>query len=451
MVMDKYLNSIESLDTVKCTGEVSRVQGILVESIGPRAAIGEYCRISPAEGKPVAAEVVAVRDNRVQLMCFDPVSGMEIGSLVEASGSPLAVGVGSGMLGRVLDALGRPIDKKSPFVIDTYYPIYAAAPSPMERKQISSPVNTGIRAIDAISPIGKGQRVGIFAGSGVGKSTLLGMIARNTSADVNVIALIGERGREVREFIENDLGKEGLARSVLVVSTSDTPALARVKGAFAATAVAEYFRDQGKDVMLLFDSVTRFAMSQREIGLTIGEPPATRSYTPSVFSIMPRLLERSGVSDKGTITGIYSVLVEGDDLEEPVSDAVRGYLDGHIVLNRTLAERNHYPAIDVLASLSRIAPRLMDKRASEAAGKIKRLMSVYKEKEDLIDVGAYIHGSDSEVDEAIEKKPEIDSFLQQRIEEWEEPETVLAKTASIAGVAANEDEAPSNEEISVFA
>ncbi len=297
--------------------------------------------------------------------------------------------------------------------------------------------------------------MGIFAGSGVGKSTLLGMIARNTNADVNVIALIGERGREVREFIENDLGEEGLSRSVVVASTSDTPALSRVRGAFTATAVAEYFRDQGKNVMLLFDSITRFAMSQREIGLAIGEPPTTRSYTPSVFSLMPRLLERSGVSPKGTITGLYTVLVEGDDMDEPISDAARGYLDGHIVLSRRLADRNHYPAIDVLSSISRVAPRLMSGPVSAIAGKIRRLLAVYQEKEDLIDVGAYARGSDPEVDEAIDKRTNLNEFLRQGITEHEEPSAVFVKASDIAGIPLNStgdgEKDNGDETLSVFA
>ncbi len=379
------------------------------------------------------------------------VSGLEAGDAVVASGGPLDVAVSEDMLGRVFDALGRPMDGKGPISVQQYYPLHAEPPSPMEREPISRPLYTGIRAVDALSPVGRGQRMGIFAGSGVGKSTLLGMVARNTSADVNVIALIGERGREVREFIENDLGKEGLKRSVLIVSTSDTPALARVRGAFTATAVAEYFRDRGNDVMLLFDSVTRFAMSQREIGLAVGEPPTTRSYTPSVFSLMPRLLERPGVSSRGTITGLYTVLVEGDDLDEPVSDAVRGYLDGHIVLSRSLAEKNHYPAIDILRTISRVAPRIMSPRTSKAAARIKRLTASYKEKEDLIDVGAYVRGTDPEVDEAIEKKSAIDGFLMQGITEHDEPEEMFRKAAELAGVMDNDGGDTVNDTVSVLA
>jgi len=450
MVLDKYLNTVADIDPVKYLGKVKRVQGILVESIGPRAAVGEMCHILPEHGKPLLAEVVAVRDEVVQLMSYDPLIGLETGDSVVASGSSLSVGVGPDMLGRVLDSLGRPMDSKGPITVKNHYPMFNSPPSPMERDPISKRIDTGIRAIDAIMPLGRGQRMGIFAGSGVGKSTLLGMVARNTSADVNVIALIGERGREVREFIESDLGEEGLKRSVLIVSTSDTPALARVRGAFTATAVAEYFRDQGNDVMLLFDSVTRFAMSQREIGLAIGEPPTTRSYTPSVFSLMPRLLERPGVSSRGTITGLYTVLVEGDDLDEPVADAVRGYLDGHIVLSRRLADQNHYPAIDILASLSRVAPRLMSPRTAEASGRIRHLISAYREKEDLIDVGAYAKGTDPVVDEAIEKKEIIKKFLVQGISEHEEPEVIYAQAAQIAGLEP-EEEGSGDEEVSVFA
>ena len=450
MVLDKYLKAVDRIDPVKYVGKVRRVQGILVESTGPRAAVGELCHILPQKGAALIAEVVAVRDEIVQLMCFDPLGGLETGDSVVASGAPLTASVGPQMLGRVFDALGRPMDGKGPIAVKAHYPLDADPPSPMERDPISRRIDTGIRAIDAVTPLGRGQRMGIFAGSGVGKSTLLGMVARNTTADVNVIALIGERGREVREFIENDLGEEGLKHSVLIVSTSDTPALARVRGAFLATAVAEYFRDQGNDVMLLFDSVTRFAVSQREIGLAVGEPPTTRSYTPSVFSLLPKLLERPGVSSKGTITGLYTVLVEGDDLDEPVSDAVRGYLDGHIVLDRRLADRNHYPAIDVLKSISRVAPKLMNERTAKAAGRIKTLVAAYREKEQLIDVGAYVKGTDADVDEAIEKRDALDAFLVQGITEYEKPEAVFSKAAGIAGLADGGEEGE-DEEVSVFA
>jgi flagellum-specific ATP synthase len=452
MVLEKYLRAVDQIDPVKYVGRVTRVQGLMVESIGPRAAVGEMCQIIPHNSAPLIAEVVAVRNELVQLMCYENLTGLEIGDSVVASGGVLSVAVGPEMLGRVLDALGRPIDGKGPFTVRKHYPMFASPPTPMERAPISRRIDTGIRAIDSIMPIGSGQRMGIFAGSGVGKSTLLGMIARNTSADVNVIALIGERGREVREFIESDLGVEGLKRSVIIVSTSDTPALARVRGAFTATAVAEYFRDQGNDVMLLFDSITRLAMSQREIGLAIGEPPTTRSYTPSVFSLLPRLLERPGVSAKGTITGLYSVLVEGDDMDEPVADAVRGYLDGHIVLSRRLADRNHYPAIDILGSLSRVAPRLMSPSTARAAAKIRRLVAAYREKEDLIDVGAYVRGTDPDVDEAMDKKNDLNAFLIQGISERDEPAVIFARAAEIAGIPPDDvGEGSGDETVSVFA
>jgi len=450
MLVEKYLRAVDRTDPIKYLGRITRVQGILVESTGPRAGLGEICHIIPRTGKPHLAEVVAVRDEHVQLMSYDPLFGLEIGDSVIATGSPLNVVVGPQMLGRVFDALGRPMDSKGPITIREEYPVFASPPSPMERTPISKRIDTGIRAIDAIMPIGRGQRMGIFSGSGIGKSTLLGMVARNTSADVNVIALIGERGREVREFIESDLGEEGLKRSVIIVSTSDTPALARVRGAFTATAVAEYFRDQGNDVMLLFDSITRFAMSQREIGLAIGEPPTTRSYTPSVFSLLPRLLERPGVSKKGTITGLYAVLVESDDMDEPVADAVRGYLDGHIILNRRLAERNHYPAIDILESLSRVAGRLMSPTTEQAAGKIRRLIAAHREKEDLIDVGAYARGTDPDVDEALDKMTQLVEFLIQGIDEYEEPASIFARAARIAGVI-SEEEGIDDEAVSLFA
>jgi len=435
MLLKKYMDAVDQTDPVKYLGRLKRVQGILLESIGPRATVGELCHIMPQEGKSLLAEVVSVRDEIVQLMGYKPLHGLETGNSVIASGSPPDVSVGTGMLGRVLNALGMPIDGKGPISVQTRYPMFASSPPPMDRAPISKRVDTGIRAIDAITPIGRGQRMGIFAGSGVGKSTLLGMVARNTSADVNVIALIGERGREVREFIESELGEKGLRHSVLVVSTSDTSALARVRGAFTATTIAEYFRDLGNDVMLLFDSVTRFAMSQREIGLAIGEPSTTRSYTPSVFSLLPRLLERSGVTSRGTITGLYTVLVEGDDLEEPISDAVRGYLDGHIVLDRRLAEQNHYPAIDVLASVSRVAPRLMGISETKTAAKIRKLVSAYRDKEDLIDVGAYAKGTNPDVDEAIDKREELNSFLIQGITEHEEAQDIFSRGAKLAGVA----------------
>jgi flagellum-specific ATP synthase len=378
----------------------------------------------------IRAEVVGLKDDIVQLMTYDDTAGLEAGNMVVASGERLLVPVSSKLLGRVLDPLGRPADGKGDIESPVFYPAVAEPPDPLKRRRITRWMSTGIRAIDGLLSVGRGQRLGIFAGSGVGKSTLLGMIARNTNAHVNVVALIGERGREVREFIENDLGPEGLARSVIVVAPSNAPPLARLRGAYVATAVAEFFRDQGMDVMLLFDSVTRFARAQREIGLAAGEPPATRGYTPSVFDSMPKLLERCGTSDRGTITGFYTILVDGDDMDEPVSDTVRGILDGHIILSRRIAQRYHYPAIDVLASISRLAPQVTGGTTKKAAGYIRRLMAVYAEAEDLIAVGAYHPGSNPAVDEAVKKKAAIDKFLIQAVEERSSiPDTVSAMAA----------------------
>ncbi|MDA3808791.1 MAG: FliI/YscN family ATPase [Spirochaetaceae bacterium] len=434
-LFEKYLNAIENLDSIKCTGTVSKVQGVIIESIGPVAAVGEVCKILINRGnREIAAEVVALKEDKVQLMPYDEMHGIELGCKVIATGSMLSVSVSDDMLGRVLNGMGKPMDDKGPIGCCKEYPAMNIPPDSMKRKMIKERLITGVRAIDGLTPVGRGQRLGIFSGSGVGKSTLLSMIARNTNADINVIALIGERGREVREFIENDLGEEGLKRSVVIVSTSDTPALSRVRGAFVATAVAEYFRDQGKDVMLLFDSVTRFAMSQREIGLAIGEPPATKGYTPSVFTLLPKLLERSGTSEVGSITGIYTVLVEGGDMDDPIADAVRGILDGHIVLSRKIAEKYHYPAIDVLSSISRLEPSITEPATRKGFGNIRRMLALYTEKEDLINIGAYVKGSNAAIDEAIDKIGEINSFLQQGIHEKAELERTLEKAGNISGI-----------------
>lgn len=433
-VFEKYETALKRVDPIKYLGVVDRVTGLLVESRGPQAVIGEVCQILTGR-REIWAEVVGLRESRVQLMPYDDMEGIEVGCIVVASGLPLSVPVSQALLGRVLDSMGRPMDGKGAVGATELYEAHSLAPGVLSRRKISERIVTGVRAIDALTPVGKGQRLGIFSGSGVGKSTLLGMIARNTSADVNVIALIGERGREVQEFIDNDLGAEGLARSVIVVSTSDSPPLSRLKGAYVATAVAEYFRDRGKDVMLLFDSVTRFARAQREIGLSVGEPPATRGYTPSVFSTLPKLLERCGTSEKGTITGFYTVLVDGDDMDEPISDNVRGILDGHIILSRRIAERYQYPAIDVLASLSRLAPRVSSAAEREAAGLIRRLLAVYADAEDLINVGAYVKGTNAEIDLAVSKIDSIRAFLSQAVEERAGIEDTLKRAAEIAGVA----------------
>ncbi len=413
---DKYTAVIEKTETIKHIGRVRRVRGMMIESFGPQAVVGELCHIQLSD-RSISAEVVGIDGRTVQLMAFEPTDGITVECPVVATAEYLSVPVSRKLLGRVLNALGKPIDGRGEIGSAIHYPVLNPAPDVLERLPIRSQVTTGIRAIDGLIPAGNGQRLGVFSGSGVGKSTVLGMIARNTSADVNVIALIGERGREVREFIENDLGPEGLARSVIVVSTSDTPPLARLRGAFVATAIAEYFRDQGADVMLLFDSVTRFARAQREVGLAIGEPPTTRGFPPSVFEVLPRLLERCGSGTSGTITGFYNILVEGDDMDEPIADAVRGILDGHIVLSRRLAQKYHYPAVDVLASVSRLETKLLSPEQRAAAGKVRRLLAVYAEAEDLINVGAYAAGSNADIDEAIAKMPEINNFLRQEIEE----------------------------------
>ena len=439
-IFEKYLETTELTDPIKCVGRIIRVHGLLIESKGPQAIIGEICRIDVKSGKQIQAEVVGLSGDIVQLMVYGETAGIEIGSRVIASGSCLDIAVSPKLLGRVLNHLGRPIDGKGDIESPIRYPALANAPDPFRRPRIKDRISTGIRAIDGLLAAGRGQRLGIFSGSGVGKSTLLGMIARNTTADVNVVALIGERGRELNEFIENDLGKEGLARSVIIVTPSNSPPLARLRGAYAATAIAEYFRDQGLNVMFLFDSLTRFARAQREIGLAAGEPPATRGYPPSMFDSMPKLLERCCPTEKGTITGFYTILVDGDDLDEPVSDTVRGILDGHIILSRHLAERSHYPAIDVLASISRLGNIVSGIETKKAAAIIRRLMADYADTEDLINVGAYKQGSNPYIDKAIEKREDIEKFLIQAVEEKTTLPETLKKLGQIAGIEIPENE-----------
>lgn len=412
----KYLNVITTTDPIQQTGKVTQIVGLLIESQGPRVNLGDLCYInSPAYNLSLPAEVVGFRQNNVLLMPLGEMHGIGPGCSVISARRALKAGVGPGLLGRILDGLGNPIDGKGPIVFEAEYPLHAAPPPPLARPRISDKISVGVRAIDAMLTMGRGQRVGIMAGSGVGKSTLLGMVARNTEADISVIALIGERGREVREFIERDLGEEGLKRSVVVVATSDQPALLRLKGAMTATAIAEYFRDQGQDVMLMMDSVTRFASAQREVGLTVGEPPATRGYTPSVFALLPKLLERSGAAEHGSITGIYTVLVDGDDMNEPVADTVRSILDGHIVLSRNLAAQNHYPAIDVMHSVSRLMLEVVEKEHWQSAQSLRSLLAIYSEAEDLVNIGAYVTGSNPRIDRAIRMINPIREFLQQDI------------------------------------
>jgi flagellum-specific ATP synthase len=440
-LIEKYFDIAIQVDTIKCVGHVSKVQGLLIESRGPVAIIGEMCRIEAPKGRGIIyAEVMGLRNETVQLMAYEETAGIEIGNRVVATGRSLEIPVSEKLLGRVLDARGKPADGKEEIESSMYYPAMASSPDPLTRKRVTERICTGVRAIDGMLAVGRGQRLGIFAGSGVGKSTLLGMIARNTNADVNVVALIGERGREVNDFIEKDLGPEGLKRSVIIVTPSNSPPLCRLRGAYVATAVAEYFRDQGLDVMLLFDSVTRFARAQREIGLAVGEPPATRGYTPSMFDQMPKLLERCGTSDKGTITGFYTVLVDGDDMDEPVADTVRGILDGHIVLSRSLAQAYHYPAIDVLGSISRLAPVVSGSVTNKIAGAVRRLLAVYTKNEDLINVGAYHVGSNPTIDEAIAKHEAIEEFLIQDIEENAPLAHTLVQMADIVGTKIPEEE-----------
>ncbi|MEZ7891007.1 MAG: flagellar protein export ATPase FliI [Candidatus Wallbacteria bacterium] len=415
--LNKYLQVINKCDPIKLNGRVTQLIGLVIESLGPNVCMGEMCYIKPrGSSNFVAAEVVGFKDSKVQLMPFGELSGIGPGCEVVATGLPLKVATDRRLLGRVLDGLGNPIDKQPPIANpETYYSTFNQPPNPLSRPRIHTPLVTGVRTIDGLLTIGKGQRMGIFAGSGVGKSTLLGMIARNTKADVNVIALIGERGREVVEFIERDLGPEGLKRSVVVVATSDQSSLVRLKGALVATSIAEYFRDLGLDVILMMDSVTRFAKAQREVGLAVGEPPAQRGYTPSVFALLPKLLERAGTSSKGSITGLYTVLVDGDDMDEPIADTVRGILDGHIILTRKLAAQNHYPAISVLDSISRLMTEIIDKDHLVVANKFKNTLARYMEAQDLINIGAYVDGSNPDIDYAKTMYPQLMSYMKQTV------------------------------------
>lgn len=429
------LTKLETIDSYKRYGRVMQLVGLMIESKGPEASIGDLCyiHIGTRKKRTVRAEVVGFKGENVILMPFSNVQDISPGSIVEATGESLQIKVGTGLIGKVVDSMGIPLDESALPKGLRPVPTDQTPPNPMKRPPITEEIKVGVRVIDSLLTVGKGQRVGIFAGSGVGKSTLMGMIARNTEADINVIGLIGERGREVREFIENDLGPEGLKKSIVVAATSDQPALMRIKGAYTATAIAEYYRDQGYNVMLMMDSVTRVAMAQREIGLATGEPPTTKGYTPSVFAILPKLLERTGTNHLGTITAFYTVLVDGDDLNEPVADTVRGILDGHIVLDRALANKGQFPAINVLKSVSRVMNGIITEDHKQAAERIRELLSTYTESEDLINIGAYKRGSSRIIDEAIQYYPKITSFLKQGTHEQVSKEESIQSLIQLAG------------------
>ena len=413
--LEKYRTAVETAKTLRLHGKVTQVVGLVIEGYCPDTSVGAICEIKPQEGEPIPAEVVGFRNNKTLLMPLGELRGVGLDSLISVRRERATLGVGPLMLGRVIDGLGNPIDGKGPIGVEEEFPIYATPVNPMTRPPIRNPLDLGIRSINGLLTCGQGQRVGIMAGSGVGKSTLLGMIARYTEADVNVIALIGERGRELREFIEKDLQEQGLHKSVVVVATSDQPPLVRMRGAYIATTIAEYFQKQGKKVLLMMDSATRFAMAMREVGLAIGEPPTTKGYTPSVFAALPKLLERTGNFAEGSITGLYTVLVEGDDFNEPISDAMRSILDGHIILSRSLAARNIYPPIDVLASASRVMTDVTPSEHQQLAGKFKEVMATYRQSEDLINIGAYKNGSNPGIDYAVAHIDRMVAYMKQAV------------------------------------
>ena len=411
--IEDYRTVIKKTDTLRVVGKVIQVVGLVVEAEVQGVSVGELCRVTVSKEESILAEVVGFKQARVLLMPLGSTAGIRPGALVFATGHPIEVKVGPALLGRVLNGLGEPMDDKGEIAFDAVYGIDNDPPDPVKRPRITKVLESGVKAIDGLLTLGMGQRIGIFAGSGVGKSTLMGMLARNCVADVNVISLVGERGREVKDFIEESLGEEGLKKSVVICATSDQPPVIRMKGALVGTAIAEYFRNQGKNVLFMMDSVTRFAMAQREIGLATGEPPTTKGYTPSVFAMLPRLMERSGTSEKGSITGIYTVLVEGGDMDEPIADAARGILDGHLALSRDLAAKNHYPCIDVGHSVSRLFPAISSKGHQKSAGKMREILARYHEAEDLINIGAYVKGSNPKIDEAIDKIDAVNDFLKQ--------------------------------------
>ena len=428
---DSYIQRLQSLDLLQVVGKVIQVVGLVVEAQVQGVSIGELCKIQIDSQKSILSEAVGFKEEKVLLMPLGTLGGIKPGSRIYATGNPIRVKVGPQLLGRVLDGLGAPMDDKGELEFDCYYGIDQDPPDPVKRPRISEALKTGVKAIDGVLTLGKGQRIGIFAGSGVGKSTLMGMLARNCEADVNVISLVGERGREVKDFIEESLGEEGLKKSVVICATSDQPPVIRLKGAMVGTSIAEYFRDQGKNVLFMMDSVTRFAMAQREIGLATGEPPTTKGYTPSVFAMLPRLMERAGTSDKGSITAIYTVLVEGDDADEPIADATRGILDGHIMLSRNLASKNHYPCIDIGHSVSRLFPVITTKDHQQSVGRLREILARYYEAEDLINIGAYVKGSNPKIDNAIEKIDDVTSFLQQGTHDIESFDTTVQTLQSL--------------------
>ena len=431
--MQNLRSRIEATVPVVRMGEVVQVTGLVIESIGPNVSLGDICEISSPRLSGLQAEVVGFRDHRVLLMPLGEMQDIHAGCQVAATGRAAGINVSEALIGRIIDGIGRPIDGKGPLPTGTPRPLHCAPPNPLTRQRIAKPFQTGVKALDLFTPVGCGQRLGIFAGSGVGKSTLLGMIARGAESEINVIALVGERGRELREFIDKDLGPEGMARSIIVVSTSDQPALVRRRAALIATAIAEHFRDEGRKVLFMMDSVTRFAMAQREIGLAVGEPPTSRGYTPSVFSVLPRLLERTGMGETGSITALYTVLVDGDDMNEPIADAVRGILDGHVVLSRALATANHFPAVDVLESVSRVTLEVCQEKEISTISKARDLLSVYRKNEDVITIGAYTKGSSPNVDLAIEKQPLLRQLLRQPIEDKWSRERSFAELTQIVG------------------
>jgi len=429
--LNKYFDTLTAVQPFRLMGRVDKVVGLVVESYGPPVSIGQLCHIHTRSGSDILSEVVGFRGKKVLLMPLEETVGIDPGALVSLRREPYAIPVGRELLGRVLDGTGKPMDGKGPLNATEFQPVHNAPPNPLTRQRVTKPISTGIKAIDGLLTCGLGQRVGIFAGSGVGKSVLLGMIARHTNADVNVIALVGERGREVRDFLERDLGEEGLRRSVVVTVTSEQASLIRVKGALVATAIAEYFANLGLNVMLMMDSLTRVAMAQREVGLAVGEPPTTKGYTPSVFAFLPRLLERAGNFKSGSITGIYTVLVEGDDMNDPVADTVRSILDGHIVLSRKLASAGQYPAIDVLESISRVMTDVVPHDHVDDANKFKEILSTYRDAEDLINIGAYAKGSNPKIDYAIAMIDRVTDFIKQRVEERADVATAAQRLATL--------------------